>query len=104
MYKVSNGNDHIKTVKVGGHIGAIFSVGFLRETMENPNKKRLRSGHKLNHTAEEAFKGINIRLRRKLVRRQFVFSITSAWIITVPASALLAAILIYFLRFLISMG
>ena len=85
-------------------IGAIFGVGFLRETMENPNKKRLRPGHKLNNTAEEAFKGINIRIRRKLVRRQFVFSITSAWIITVPASALLAAILFYFLRFLISMG
>jgi len=85
-------------------IGAIFGVGFLRETMENPNKKRLRPGHKLNNTAEEAFKGINVRIRRKLVRRQFVFSITSAWIITVPASALLAAILFYFLRFLISMG
>jgi PiT family inorganic phosphate transporter len=85
-------------------IGAIFGVGFLRETLENPNKKRLRPGHKLNHTAAEAFKGINIRLRRKLVRREFVFSIMSAWIITVPASAFLAAILFYSLQFLISMG
>jgi len=83
-------------------IGAIFGVGFLRESMENPNKRRLRPGHKLNHTAEEAFKDINIRLRRKLVRRQFVYSITSAWIITVPASAVLAAALFYFLQFLIS--
>ena len=32
-------------------IGAIFGVGFLRETMENPNKKRLRPVHKLNNTA-----------------------------------------------------
>jgi PiT family inorganic phosphate transporter len=85
-------------------IGAIFGVGFLRESMENPNKRRLRPGHKLNHTAEEAFKDINIRLRRKLVRRQFVYSITSAWIITVPASAILAATLFYFLQFLISIS
>ena len=83
-------------------IGAIFGVGFLRESMENPNKRRLRPGHKLNHTAEEAFKDINIRLRRKLVRRQFVYSITSAWVITVPAAAVLAAVLFYFLQLLIS--
>ena len=84
-------------------IGAIFGVGFLRETMENPNKRRLRPGHKLNHTADEAFKGLNIRLRRKLVRRRFVFSIASAWIVTVPSAAIISGLLFYASQHLISM-
>ena len=85
-------------------IGAIFGVGFLREYIENPDKKRLKPGHKLNLTATDAFKNVNIRLRRKLVRRQFVLSIGSAWVITVPASASLAGILLYILQFLVSMA
>ena len=84
-------------------IGAIFGVGFLRETMENPNKRRLRPGHKLNHTADEAFKGLNIRLRRKLVRRRFVFSIASAWIVTVPSAAIISGLLFYASQHLVSM-
>jgi PiT family inorganic phosphate transporter len=33
--------------------------------------------------------------RRRLVRRQHVITIASAWIITVPATALLAAVLFW---------
>jgi PiT family inorganic phosphate transporter len=76
-------------------IGAIFGVGFLREYMENPDKRRLRPGHKINHTSNDAFENINARLARKLVRRRFVLSIAAAWVITVPASALLAASLFF---------
>lgn len=83
-------------------IGAVFGVGFLREFLENPNKRRLRPGHKLNATAQDAFKGINIRLRRKLVRRRFALSIAAAWVITVPASAFVAALLFFGLRILVS--
>lgn len=83
-------------------IGAIFGVGFLREFMENPDKKRLKPSHKLNETALDAFQKINIRLRRKLVRRRFMLSIGAAWIVTVPASALLASLLFYLLKFLVS--
>jgi PiT family inorganic phosphate transporter len=83
-------------------IGAIFGVGFLREFMENPDKRRLKPGHKLNNTALDAFQNINIRLRRRLVRRRFVLSIGAAWIITVPASAVLAGLLFYVLQFLVS--
>ena len=83
-------------------IGAIFGVGFLREFLENPDKKRLKRSHKLNATALDAFQNVNIRLQRKLVRRQFVLSIGAAWIITVPASATLAAMLFYVLQFLVS--
>ncbi|MEQ8667165.1 MAG: anion permease [Rhodospirillales bacterium] len=72
-------------------VGAVFGVGFLREFLENPNKRKLRPGHKLNATADDAFNSRGFRSVRRLVRRQFVFSIAAAWIVTVPASALLAA-------------
>jgi PiT family inorganic phosphate transporter len=72
--------------------------------MENPNKKRLKPGHKLNNTAEDAFNNINFRLRRKLVRRRFVLSIAAAWVITVPASATVSALLFYLLQALTRMA
>ena len=72
-------------------IGGIFGVGFLREALESPNKKRLKPGHRINSTSDEAFANIQSRMRRKLVRRRFVLSIAAAWVITVPASAALSA-------------
>ncbi|MEK9725828.1 MAG: inorganic phosphate transporter, partial [Rhodospirillaceae bacterium] len=81
-------------------VGAVFGVGFLREVMENPNKRKLRPGHKLNATADDAFKSQGYRASRRLVRRKFVVSIAAAWLITVPASALLAAILFAVLQHL----
>ncbi len=74
-------------------VGAVFGVGFLREFLENPNKRKLRPGHKLNETADDAFNSRGFRSVRRLVRRRFVVSIASAWLITVPASALLAALI-----------
>lgn len=73
-------------------VGAVFGVGFLREFFENPNRRKLRPGHRLNTTAEDAFNSRNARNRRLLVRRSFAWSIAAAWVITVPATALLAAI------------
>jgi len=81
-------------------IGAVFGVGFLREYSENPNKKMLRPGHKLNATAMDAFNTTNVRGKRRLVRRRFVLSIAAAWVITVPASAGLAAIIYAVLQLL----
>ena len=72
-------------------VGAVFGVGFLREFSENPNRKKLRPGHKLNATSQEAFASSTNRKKRRLVRRRFVLSIAAAWVITVPASAILAA-------------
>ncbi len=72
-------------------VGAVFGVGFLREFIEDPNKKKLRPGHKLNATSADAFASRYFRKKRRLVRRRFVLSIAAAWVITVPASALLAA-------------
>ena len=81
-------------------IGGIFGVGFLREALESPNKKRLKPGHQINSTADEAFANVQSRMRRKLVRRRFVLSIAAAWVITVPASAALSAAIFYVLRVL----
>lgn len=72
-------------------VGAVFGVGFLREFLENPNKRRVRPGHKLNATAEDAFNSRDYKSVRRLVRRRFVLSIAAAWVVTVPASALVAA-------------
>ncbi|MGI9476609.1 MAG: inorganic phosphate transporter [Hyphomicrobiaceae bacterium] len=81
-------------------VGAVFGVGFLREFDENPNRRKLRPGHKLNATADEAFNSRGIRKTRHLVRRKFVWSIAAAWVITVPATALLAALIYGFLQLL----
>ena len=74
-------------------IGAVFGVGFLREYSENPNRKKRRPQHLLNATAEAAFNSGKARGKRRLVRRRFVLSIAAAWVITVPASAVLAALI-----------
>ena len=81
-------------------IGAVFGVGFLREFIENPNRRKLRPGHLVNKTADDAFKSPGVRSIRRLVRRRFLFAIAAAWVITVPASALIAAISYKLLRLL----
>jgi len=81
-------------------IGAIFGVGFLREYMENPNRKRVKPAHRLNAPAREAFLTTRYNMKRRLVRRRFVVSIAAAWVITVPASASLAALIFYALQWL----
>ena len=60
-------------------IGAIFGIGFLREIIENPSNKDK----------------TKIKSKRKLVRRRFLYSIAAAWVITVPASAIMAGSIYY---------
>lgn len=81
-------------------VGAVFGVGFLREYFENPNKRKLRPGHRLNDTADQAFANMGYRSVRYLVRRRFMLSIAAAWVVTVPLSALLAASIYAVLRLL----
>ena len=71
-------------------IGSIFGVGFLREFLENPKRKAGRRKVLLNATPDAALQVTSIRQKRMLVRRRFVFSIAAAWVITVPAAALLS--------------
>ena len=81
-------------------LGAVFGVGFLREFLENPNRRNRRPGHKLNATSDDAFNSRGFRSVRRLVRRRYVTSIAAAWVITVPASAALAATVYGFLQLL----
>jgi PiT family inorganic phosphate transporter len=81
-------------------IGAIFGVGYLREFLTNkgvPNRAvRPRSlflePSKLNKTPEQALINYQKRERRRLVRRQHVVGIAAAWVISVPATAMLAGV------------
>ena len=82
-------------------VGAVFGVGLLRELVTNkgvpnpavqPRTIFLRPS-KLNATPEEALLNLQKRERRKLVRRQHVFAIAAAWVVTVPAAAALSAAL-----------
>lgn len=89
-------------------IGAIFGVGFLREYSSNeiirnpPLKVEVpeATSDQFNQTAEEAVAGLKGRVDRRLVRRQHVVAIAAAWVITVPASALVAGMLYALMRLL----
>ncbi|OYW54326.1 MAG: anion permease [Hyphomicrobium sp. 32-62-53] len=80
-------------------IGAVFGVGYLREILTNsgvPNpavkpRSVFLEPSQLNATPEQALRNYAKREKRRLVRRQHVYGIAAAWIVTVPAAALLAA-------------
>ncbi|MBY0138153.1 inorganic phosphate transporter [Paracoccus yeei] len=74
-------------------IGAIFGVGFFREWDAERRLKQARMAvpRPDNIPADE-------RRRRKLVRRLHVLTIGAAWIVTVPAAALLSVLLFLILR------
>ena len=65
-------------------VGAVFGVGFFREWYASRRMKLERAN--LDLPAEE-------RGRRKLVRRSHFMSIVAAWVITVPASAIMSGLL-----------
>lgn len=82
-------------------VGAVFGVGFLREGFSNKGIKNkavspegvfLRTDH-LNRTPEEAIANFQKRRKRYLVRRRHALSIAAAWVITVPAAAILAGVI-----------
>lgn len=87
-------------------VGGIFGVGFLREYYSRkdldfsavPIHAKHVDPATLNATPEDALSKERKSERRKLVRRQHVTSIAAAWIVTVPASALLAAVLFLLLN------
>lgn len=72
-------------------VGAIFGVGFFRE-WHAERRARLLGLKKGKPLAPEE------RARRKLVRRSHFITVAAAWVITVPASALLAALLFWLLH------
>ena len=86
-------------------VGAVFGIGFFREFhgargahmggYKNkdtaPSSQRPPSKWDLLPTAEKA-------KRKKLVRRQYLWTIVAAWLITVPLSALFAGVIFFALK------
>ncbi|KAB2706933.1 inorganic phosphate transporter [Brucella intermedia] len=68
-------------------IGAIFGVGFFREWDTERRLKKARQALPLESIPVEE------RRHRKLVRRSHALTIAAAWVVTVPAAAILSAIL-----------
>ncbi len=98
-------------------VGAVFGVGFFREWYTANSKRRRRYIEKklqgarakngsspLEKAWEAAEQDETVRIsgaeimRRRLVRRAHFTTIIAAWLITVPAAALLAAIIFVFLN------
>ncbi len=75
-------------------VGGVFGVGFFREWY---HEKRLDEAARTKSTKRIAAEE---RRRRKLVRRSHFMTIVAAWIITVPAAALLSAIVFWLLSHL----
>jgi len=69
-------------------VGGVFGVGFYREWQEERRAKKTT----IRKVAPEE------RRRRKLVRRSHFFTIIAAWVITVPAAALLSGVIFLGLR------
>jgi inorganic phosphate transporter, PiT family len=80
-------------------VGAVFGVGFFREWYTRHSRRRL--DYIRRKTGDSNFMGAieanfaEVR-RRRLVRRSYFLTIVAAWVITVPVSALLSA-LVYLL-------
>ena len=74
-------------------VGAVFGVGFFREWDAERRLKAARA--EMPDTAPVAPEE---RRRRKLVRRSHVLTIAAAWVITVPAAALLSAVIFLMIR------
>ncbi|SFK03254.1 inorganic phosphate transporter [Celeribacter neptunius] len=66
-------------------VGGVFGVGFFREWYHEKRLDQAARSKKSQRIAAEE------RRRRKLVRRSHFMTIVAAWIITVPAAALLSA-------------
>ncbi|TDE40388.1 inorganic phosphate transporter [Antarcticimicrobium sediminis] len=66
-------------------VGAVFGVGFFREWHNEKHRPRNAPSNGSKIATEE-------RRRRKLVRRSHFLTIAAAWVITVPAAALLSAL------------
>ncbi len=71
-------------------VGGVFGVGFFREwdAERRIRHARLKAPDRIQYGPEE-------RRRRKLVRRSHVMTILAAWVITVPAAAVLSGIIFW---------
>ncbi|PHR19047.1 MAG: anion permease [Hoeflea sp.] len=83
-------------------VGAVFGVGFFREWYTENSTRRAEyvARHQINATADASPKPTRSedQRRRKLVRRSHFLQIIAAWVITVPAAAVLSGVLFVVLR------
>ncbi|WGR66754.1 inorganic phosphate transporter (plasmid) [Paracoccus pantotrophus] len=79
-------------------VGAIFGVGFFREWDAERRLRQARMAVPRPADLPAADLPPDERRRRKLVRRLHVLTIAAAWVVTVPAAAMLSAILFLVLR------
>jgi PiT family inorganic phosphate transporter len=79
-------------------VGAVFGVGFFREQFTKRSKRRRqiikRRGLEADNKDTES-PSPDVVQHRRLVRRAHFMTIVVAWVITVPASAILAAVAYY---------
>ncbi len=83
-------------------VGAVFGVGFFREYYTKHSKRRRAMVQPRRTTDEngEPKLGVEELRHRKLVRRAHFLTIVAAWVITVPATALLSAGVFYALSYI----
>ncbi len=74
-------------------VGGVFGVGFYREWDAS---RRMRQNTET--IPEEMRVASEERRRRKLVRRSHFMTIIAAWVITVPAAAIMSALIFYLLH------
>ncbi|PDT18257.1 anion permease [Rhizobium sp. J15] len=82
-------------------VGSVFGVGFFREWYTRNSKRRIAYIRRKTETwelDEPEEPNVHERRRRYLVRRSHFMTIVAAWIVTVPVSATLAA-MIYWAMF-----
>ena len=82
-------------------VGGVFGVGFLREFLVN--RQFFPSAQPVDASDPSVADDITINRwakakKRKLVRRRHMLGIAAAWVVTVPASALMAAALFFVIR------
>ena len=70
-------------------VGAVFGVGFFRELHWRSTTGKKEVQEMIEHEVEKA--GSKKRKHRKLVRRSHFLTIIAAWVITVPAAAIISA-------------
>ncbi len=80
-------------------VGAVFGVGFFREYYTSRSLRRIGM---VNRSGDlyPARKGPEEIRQRKLVRRSHFLTIVAAWVITVPAAAIISAIIFHALTML----
>jgi len=73
-------------------IGAIFGVGFFREWYH----ERILKEKRVDTTSP-----LEVRKRKKVVRRAHFVTILAAWVVTVPMAAMLSAMLFYLMNLIV---